>query len=189
MIFNQVRQGRISDSIVAQIKNAIFTGIYRPGDKLPSEAELKKLFNVSRVPLREALRSLEEMGLIHIKSGVTGGAFVAEMGTKLVSDSLYDADKFRWGPDNFTVTLWLLIESAGLSLERLYHSFIEKMEGIKKIKKTFRTKTGQQYGPEFIDKGIAIGNEIYREMRCIIPKITSTTANSRCSKQEHEETS
>jgi len=88
LIFNQIRQGRISDSIVAQIKNAIFTGIYRPGDKLPSESELKKLFNVSRVPLREALRSLEEMGLIHIKSGVTGGAFVAEMGTKLVSDSL-----------------------------------------------------------------------------------------------------
>jgi GntR family transcriptional repressor for pyruvate dehydrogenase complex len=88
LIFNQVRQGRISDSIVAQIKNAIFTGIYRPGDKLPSEAELKTLFNVSRVPLREALRSLEEMGLIHIRPGVTGGAFVAEMGTKLVSDSL-----------------------------------------------------------------------------------------------------
>ncbi|MBP1708706.1 MAG: GntR family transcriptional regulator [Deltaproteobacteria bacterium] len=88
LIFNQVRQGRISDNIVAQIKNAIFTGIYRPGDKLPSEAELKSLFNVSRVPLREALRSLEEMGLIHIKSGVAGGAFVAEMEPKLVSDSL-----------------------------------------------------------------------------------------------------
>ena len=83
---------------------------------------------------------------------------------KLVSDSLYDADKFRWGPDNFTVTLWLIVESAGLSLERLYHSFIEKMEGIKKIKETFRTRTGQQYGPEFIDKGLVIGNEIYREL-------------------------
>jgi GntR family transcriptional regulator, transcriptional repressor for pyruvate dehydrogenase complex len=88
LIFNQVRQGRISDNIVAQIKNAIFTGIYRPGDKLPSEAELKKLFNVSRVPLREALRSMEEMGLINIRPGVTGGAFVAEMGTKTVTDSL-----------------------------------------------------------------------------------------------------
>lgn len=83
---------------------------------------------------------------------------------KLVSDSLYDADKFRWGPDNFTVTLWLLIESAGVSLERLYNNFLEKMEGIKKIKKTFRTKTGQLYGPEFIDKGIMIGNKIYREL-------------------------
>jgi GntR family transcriptional repressor for pyruvate dehydrogenase complex len=88
LIFNQVRQGRISDNIVAQIKNAIFSGIYRPGDKLPSESELKRLFNVSRVPLREALRSLEEMGLITIRPGVTGGAFVAEMGVKSVSDSL-----------------------------------------------------------------------------------------------------
>jgi GntR family transcriptional regulator, transcriptional repressor for pyruvate dehydrogenase complex len=88
LVFNQVRQGRISDNIVAQVKDAILTGIYRPGDKLPSEMELRKLFNVSRVPLREALRSLEEMGFIAIKSGVLGGAFVAEMGTKSVSDSL-----------------------------------------------------------------------------------------------------
>jgi GntR family transcriptional repressor for pyruvate dehydrogenase complex len=89
LVFNQVRQGRISDNIVAQIKDAVYTGIYRPGDKLPSETELKRLFNVSRVPLREALRSLEEMGLIAIKPGVLGGAFVAEMGIKSVSDSLF----------------------------------------------------------------------------------------------------
>jgi GntR family transcriptional regulator, transcriptional repressor for pyruvate dehydrogenase complex len=88
VVFNRVRQGRISDNIVAQIKDAIFTGIYRPGDKLPSETELKRLFNVSRVPLREALRSLEEMGLITIRPGVLGGAFVAEMNIKSVSDSL-----------------------------------------------------------------------------------------------------
>ena len=85
---------------------------------------------------------------------------------RLVSDSLYDADKFRWGPDNFTVTLWLIIESTGISLEKLHDSFTEKMEGIKMIKKTFRTKTGQKYGPEFIDKGIMIGDVIYREIQC-----------------------
>ncbi len=88
LVFNQVRKGRISDNIVAQIKSAIFTGSYRPGDKLPSEEELKKLFNVSRVPLREALRSLEEMGFVTIRPGVSGGAFVAQMGIKSVSDSL-----------------------------------------------------------------------------------------------------
>jgi GntR family transcriptional repressor for pyruvate dehydrogenase complex len=88
LVFNQVRKGRISDNIVAQIKSAIFTGTYRPGDKLPSEEELKKQFNVSRVPLREALRSLEEMGFVTIRPGVSGGAFVAQMGTKSVSDSL-----------------------------------------------------------------------------------------------------
>ena len=49
MIFDQIRQGRISDNILAQIKNAIFTGVYKPGDKLPSEKELKEMFKVSRV--------------------------------------------------------------------------------------------------------------------------------------------
>ena len=88
MVFNKVRQGRISDNIVAQIKNAIFTGIYKPGDKFPSEKELTTLFNVSRVPIREAWRSLEEMGLITVKSGVSGGAFVSQMGIRSVSDSL-----------------------------------------------------------------------------------------------------
>jgi GntR family transcriptional repressor for pyruvate dehydrogenase complex len=90
LVFDKIRHGRISDNIVAQIKNAIFTGIYRPGDKLPSEKELISLFNVSRVPLREALRSLQEMGLITIRPGIGGGAFVNQMGIKPVSDSLFN---------------------------------------------------------------------------------------------------
>lgn len=88
MVFDQIRHGRISDNIVSQIKNAIFTGIYKPGDKLPPEKELIKLFNVSRVPLREALRSLQEMGLITIRPGIGGGAFVNQMGIKPVIESL-----------------------------------------------------------------------------------------------------
>jgi hypothetical protein len=87
---------------------------------------------------------------------------------KLVSDSLYDADKFRWGPDNFTTTLWLIVESADTPAEKLYASFLDKMEGIMRIKETFRTDTGRRYGPEFIDSGIEIGNEIFREMGNLI---------------------
>ncbi len=83
---------------------------------------------------------------------------------KLVSDSLYDADKFRWGPDNFTTTLWLIMESTETPAETLYRNFLEKMKGVGRIKETFRTETGQRFGPEFIDLGIEIGNEIYREM-------------------------
>lgn len=81
---------------------------------------------------------------------------------KLVSDSLYDADKFRWGPDNFTRTLWLITESSRMSPEALHRVFMEKMEIIARIRDTFRTDTGRKYGPEFIDMGIDIGNEIYR---------------------------
>jgi DNA-binding FadR family transcriptional regulator len=110
LVFDQVRQGRISDNIVAQIKNAILTGIYKPGDKLPPEKELIRLFNVSRVPLREATRSLEEMGLITIKPGGAGGAFVSQMSIKSVSDSL--SNMIRLGKINIS-DIWgfrLLIE-------------------------------------------------------------------------------
>ena len=87
---------------------------------------------------------------------------------KLISDALYDADKFRWGPDNFTTTLWLMVEAAGTSSQTLYGGFKEKMTGIRRIKHTFRSETGRRYGPEFIDLGIEIGNEIYSEMERII---------------------
>jgi hypothetical protein len=92
----------------------------------------------------------------------------ADQKAKLISDSLYDADKFRWGPDNFTRTLWLIIEASETPADALYCSFQEKMKWIQRIKDTFRTQTGQKYGPEFIDFGIKIGNEIYSEMKTLI---------------------
>lgn len=83
---------------------------------------------------------------------------------KMVSDALYDADKFRWGPENFTTTLWLIVDDHQTTPEILHKTFREKMKGIEKIKETFRTDTGRQYGPEFIDQGLAIGYVIYDEM-------------------------
>ena len=87
---------------------------------------------------------------------------------RLVSDALYDADKFRWGPENFTTTLWLMVETRNTPIEALHRTFREKMQGIEKIKETFRTETGRLYGPEFIDMGISIGNAIYEEMNSLL---------------------
>ena len=85
---------------------------------------------------------------------------------QLLSDALYDADKFRWGPDNFTETLWMMLAAAGrkVNLDRLRRRFPESLEYIAGIKKTFRTETGRRYGPEFIDQGIEIGNRILEEL-------------------------
>lgn len=87
---------------------------------------------------------------------------------QLVSDALYDADKFRWGPENFTTTLWLMVEARNTPIEALHRMFREKMKGIEKIKETFRTPTGKRFGPEFIDQGIAIGNAIYEKMTVLL---------------------
>jgi len=81
--------------------------------------------------------------------------------TKLISDCLYDADKFRWGPDNFTDTLWEMVSFLNPSLEQFLAHYPKGMQGLEKIKPTFRTPTGKQYGPQFIDIGIAIGEALY----------------------------
>jgi hypothetical protein len=79
----------------------------------------------------------------------------------LVSDCLYDADKFRWGPDNFTHTLWDMISVYNPPLSKFMARYPQGMEGLEKIKATFRTQTGKKYGPQFIDLGLAIGEKLY----------------------------
>jgi hypothetical protein len=83
---------------------------------------------------------------------------------QFISDALYDADKFRWGPDNFTEMLWDMVEYRKASLDALLKRFLRGMEGIKRIRETFRTHTGKIYGPDFIDRGIEIGMRFYTDM-------------------------
>ena len=81
---------------------------------------------------------------------------------QMISDALYDADKFRWGPDNFTETLWQMLRSSRARITLLIRRFPKGMEGISSIKGTFRTETGKIYGPEFIELGLKIGEKIYQ---------------------------
>jgi hypothetical protein len=81
---------------------------------------------------------------------------------QMISDALYDADKFRWGPDNFTQTLWQMLRSSRTSIPSLIRRFPKGMEGISSVKETFRTETGKIYGPEFIELGLKIGEKIYQ---------------------------
>ena len=79
----------------------------------------------------------------------------------LISDCLYDADKFRWGPDNFIHTIWDMVAFVNPPLERFVGHYPKGMALLKRIRPTFRTETGRRYGPQFIDVGIAIGEELY----------------------------
>jgi hypothetical protein len=79
----------------------------------------------------------------------------------ILSDCLYDADKFRWGPDNFTDTLWRMVTFSRMPLSDFINHYPKGLEGLSRIRDTFRTHTGKIYGPEFIDLGLAIGNALY----------------------------
>ena len=77
-----------------------------------------------------------------------------------LSDCLYDADKFRWGPDNFTDTLWDMVAYFNPSLAEFVTRYPGGMQRLEQIKATFRSHTGKKYGPQMIDLGIIIGREL-----------------------------
>jgi GntR family transcriptional repressor for pyruvate dehydrogenase complex len=68
-MFNPIKVTKIYEQIIQQIKDMIADGTLKSGDKLPTERELVEKFNVSRASIREALRSLENIGIVESKQG------------------------------------------------------------------------------------------------------------------------
>ncbi len=90
MAFKPVSGTRAFEMISEQIRAQIEGRHLRPGDKLPPERELAVQFGVSRNAVREALRGLENAGLIGLQKGVHGGAFVLEPSDQPVLRSFRD---------------------------------------------------------------------------------------------------
>jgi GntR family transcriptional repressor for pyruvate dehydrogenase complex len=82
-MFKQARQNRTFEDVILQIQDAILCGELKEGDRLPSERKLGEIFKVSRGTLREALRVLEQKGLITIRTGVRGGAQVSPVNARM----------------------------------------------------------------------------------------------------------
>jgi len=110
-IFRAAKQNRIFQDVVDQVQEAIIDGRLEVGQKLPAERDLKEMLQTSRSTLREALRVLEQKGLIEIKLGMGGGAIVKAVSADQVSESLD-----------------LLILSKKVSLKHLAE-FRERIEG------------------------------------------------------------
>ena len=89
-LFKAVSSSRVSQLIVEQIRLLLKEQRLQPGDRLPSERELCVQFGVSRVTVREALRSLEASGLVEIRVGARGGAFVTAPSSQRVGEGLAD---------------------------------------------------------------------------------------------------
>ncbi len=83
---------RPRQQVETQLRQAILTGQFAQGDRLPSEAQLAERFGVSRATVREALQSLVEGGLITKVPGAAGGSFVEFVDhhklSQLVSDRM-----------------------------------------------------------------------------------------------------
>lgn len=157
-MFQQAKQSKVFQNVVDQIQDAILQGRLKAGSKLPAERELKELFKISRGTLREALRVLEQKGLITIKTGVNGGAVVEALSTNQVSESLdlliryqkvslRDLAEFREGVEGII---------AGLAVERV------KGKDIQYLKKLLAdAKTLLDEGASGWDAFLRVDNQLH----------------------------
>lgn len=74
--FEPIQTRRTFEEICDRIRARLTSGQLKPGDKLPPERELAQQLGVGRNALREALRSLEIAGILELRKGVKGGAFI-----------------------------------------------------------------------------------------------------------------
>jgi GntR family transcriptional regulator, transcriptional repressor for pyruvate dehydrogenase complex len=74
-MFNRIERPRVLRAILDQIKESIAGGKLKKGDKLPSERQMSEMLGVSRAAIREAVKSLEMIGLVECVQG--GGNYIA----------------------------------------------------------------------------------------------------------------
>jgi DNA-binding FadR family transcriptional regulator len=90
----QFKPAKLADQVRDALKKAIEDSTFKVGDILPTVEKIAVYFKVSKVTVREALRSLEEEGLIQMKRGASGGIYVTTPGVDRVRDSVIHAWSF-----------------------------------------------------------------------------------------------
>lgn len=107
--FKPVGPGHTFEEVTTQLRELLLGGSLQPGSRLPAERDLAKQLGVGRPVLREALRALEASGLIELRKGRLGGAFISEAEPTIVSRRM--ADMLRLGnvsvEELFEVRLWM----------------------------------------------------------------------------------
>jgi len=166
-MFQTAKQTKVFQDVVEQIQEAIFEGRLKAGETLPAERDLKEMFNISRGTLREALRVLEQKGLIEIRLGVGGGSVVKSIDTEQIRESI-----------------GLLIRSQNISVGHLAE-FREDVEGIVAAHAAERhtaddIKTLRQllaYAGKCVDQGISQRDAFIKLDKQIHMKLAVITGN------------
>jgi len=131
-MFEPVKNHRISDEILHQIRDAVLSGKFNVGDRLPNERALAEQFAASRTSVREALRGLEQTGVIYIKKGISGGVFVADPDHRMVSRTFQTLLQLRKITMDNIVEARLIFEpeAARLAAQRAEPEDLEEMKEV-----------------------------------------------------------
>ena len=138
MAFKKIEQKRAYQLVAEQLEEAILSGAFKPGDKLPPEREMKAILGTSRRSLREATRVLEQKGLIETRLGVKGGSYVKRPSTDALINDLAVLIRFKKVPVNELAEFRLDLEGivARRAAQRADESDLDTLEKIVKKAKT-----------------------------------------------------
>jgi len=105
-----IRLATASGEVAERLMTAIALGEYLPGSRLPAERELASVMSVSRTAVREALAQLEGVGLIEVRRGRTGGAYVLASWTTASASAVRHTLLPRWDEFEHLLDLRALID-------------------------------------------------------------------------------
>jgi GntR family transcriptional regulator, transcriptional repressor for pyruvate dehydrogenase complex len=162
---------RLYEEIIKQIIVSIKSGELKPGDRLPAERDLAMQMKVSRTAIREALRSLDTMGIIDSKVG--SGTYIKEMSIDGLMDSFAGvlSKNERLIIELIEVRLLLEVEIARLAARMINE------EKIKAIEKTLKTMED-----EINDGGLGIkgDNAFHNELANAAENLAMTSILGLC---------
>lgn len=181
MEIKKIEKASISDQVYDQLKKYLIQGVWKPGDKLPSENDLGKSFGVSRITIRQALSKLTILGLLETRTGegsfvkeLTPGIYVNEMipVTYLGKQSMNEVFEFR---------MIMEVESAGLAARKISEEELLALEESVKRMSEYKDNL-EKYVDEdqkfhmIISK--STGNSLIVQMNEIVRDVIRETINS-----------
>ena len=124
------RQKRIYEEITARLQTLVHSDGLKPGDRLPPERQLAIMFGVSRNSVREAIKSLEQHGMLVSRPGA--GTFIAASSQGKLTSALEEAftrERHRLD-DIFELRLLLEPQIAHLAAQRISHTELEELRSL-----------------------------------------------------------
>lgn len=127
-MFTPIKNTKVYEQVMIQIKTMIKDGTLKRGDKLPSERELVEQLGVSRASIREALRALEMIGLVECKQGE--GNFI----TNTFHDTLFEPLSIMFMLNEckvheiFDLRKIIEVETAALAAKQVTEEELKEME-------------------------------------------------------------
>ncbi|OFI06061.1 HTH-type transcriptional regulator LutR [Clostridium acetireducens DSM 10703] len=127
-MFSPIKNTKVYEKVIEQIKEMIAKGTFKKGDKLPSEREMAESLKVSRTSIREALRELEIMGIIESRQGE--GNFIKDNFENNLFEPLSTIFLLKESNPEEILELRHIIErgSVILAAERITHEELEEID-------------------------------------------------------------